>query len=116
MSESENISRLEMYCAQVVRLEIKLLFWLDVELRMREALADLAVEKHPCAPIYKFIDELFGRSDVDGSDVKDVIDALATSEFGVLRDFSRECREYVGVEGFAAAMQGARNRLENVVR
>lgn len=111
MSEGENISRLEMYCAQVVRHGIRPPFWLDVELRMREALADLAIEKYPCAPIYEFVEELFDRCDVN-----DVIDALATSEFGILRDFSRECREYVGVEGFAAAVDGARNRLKNVVR
>ena len=110
MSESENISRLEMYCAQVVRLGIKLPFWLDFELRMREALADLAVEKYPYAPIYEFVGELF-----DGSGEHDIIDALATSEFTLLQGFSHECREYVGVEGFAAAIEGARNRLRNVV-
>ncbi len=74
--------------------------WIGVELRLREALLDVTSER--CF-------------DFASADASQIVEALASSEVEAIREFSRECRDYLGRKEFEAAVAGAKNRLRSVV-
>ncbi len=103
-------SRLSLYEATYPSKHVRAEFWLDVELRLREALVDCALAAHPSRPVSAALREHFGSLDAAG-----LVAVFFDCPVPEVRAFAGECSAYAGCAAFDRATQGAFNRLENLI-
>ncbi len=85
--------------------------WINLELKLREGMADVAEEKFPGDTIFQGVNRVFG-----GLDSKGVVDRLVASKQWAVQSLGMECTEYLGQSEFDSAIDGARVRLKGVIR